>query len=270
MSGRNGNRLPEQFLDRPEDPGRAASADGTLVQWKRASVAVHAILVVTLMAAGAERALAEQESATQVDAPSAPVWEYDPENAQEILGTCAGCHGNNGQGGSAGTYPRLAGMRAKYIAKQLRAFKTKERINIPMYPYAIERDLPETDVLDIARLLSKIELPTELPEFDESTSAFEKLRAAQSVFNVRWVDGDVERGAELYEEKCRKCHGKEARGRGTSPQLAGQYTEYVESQIEQYKTGERSYSDKRMKKVIDTLSDEDIQDLLAYFSTRDD
>ena len=63
-------------------------------------------------------------------------------------------------------------------------------------------------VLDIARLLSKIELPTELPEFGESTSAFEKLRAAQSVFNVRRVDGDVERGAELYEEKCRKCHGK--------------------------------------------------------------
>ena len=125
-------------------------------------------------------------------------------------------------------------------------------------------------VLDIARLLSKIELPTELPEFDESTSTLEKLRAAQSVFNVRSADGDVEQRAELYEEKCRKCHGKEARGRGTSPQLVGKYTEYVESQIEQYKTGDRSYSDKRMKNVVDTLSDEDIQDLLAYFSTRDD
>jgi cytochrome c553 len=125
-------------------------------------------------------------------------------------------------------------------------------------------------VLDIARFLSKIELPTELPEFDESTSAFEKIRAAQSVFNVPWVDGDVEQRAELYEEKCRKCYGKEARGRGTSPQLPGQYTEYVESQIEQYKTGERSYSDTRLKNVIDALSDEDIQDLLAYFSTQDD
>ena len=44
----------------------------------------------------------------------------------------------------------------------------------------------------------------------------------------------------------------------------------MEIQIEQYKTGERSYSDKRMKNVIDTLSDEDIQDLLAYLATRDD
>jgi len=231
---------------------------------------VSTVLVGVLMAGAAGRALAEQENPSPVDFSSGPVWEYDPENAQEILGTCAGCHGKNGQGGSDGTYPRLAGLRAKYIAKQLRAFKTKERINIPMYPFAIERDLPEADVRDIARLLSKIELPTELPEFDESTTAIEKLRAARSVFNVRRVDGDVERGAEIYEEKCRKCHGKEARGRGSSPPLAGQYTEYLERQIEQYKTGERAYADKRMKRVIDTLHDEDIQDLLAYFSTRDD
>jgi cytochrome c553 len=57
-------------------------------------------------------------------------------------------------------------LRAKYIAKQLRAFKTKERINIPMYLYAIERDLPEAEARDIARLLSKIEHPAELPEFE--------------------------------------------------------------------------------------------------------
>jgi cytochrome c553 len=270
MSERNGSKFPEYFLDGLEDFGRAAPAGWAIVQRTRVLMGVSTILTVVLMAAGAGRALAEQENPSPTDVPAGPVWEYDPENAQEILETCAGCHGKNGQGGSDGTYPRLAGLRAKYIAKQLRAFKTKERINIPMYPYAIERDLPETDVLDIARLLSKIELPTELPEFDESTSAFEKLRAAQSVFNVRRVDGDVERGAELYEEKCRKCHGKEARGRGSSPQLAGQYTEYVERQIEQYKTGERAYQEKRMKKVIDTLRDEDIQDLLAYFSTRDD
>jgi len=241
-----------------------------MLERNRNGLGVFTILIVVLTAMGADRAVAEEEPSTPADAPSGPVWEYDPENAEEILGTCAGCHGKNGQGGSDGTYPRLAGLRAKYIAKQLRAFKEKERINIPMYPYAIERDLPETDVLDIARLLSKIKLPTELPEFDESTSAIEKLRAARSVFNVRRVDGDVERGAGLYEERCKKCHGKEARGRGSSPQLAGQYTEYLERQIEQYKNGQRAYGDKRMKKFIDALGDEDIQDLLAYFSTRDD
>ena len=201
---------------------------------------------------------------------SGPIWEYDEENAQDIMETCAACHGKNGEGGSDGTYPRLAGLRAKYRAKQLRAFKTKERINIPMYPYAIERDLPEPDVLDISRYLSKIELRTEMPELDESASALERLLAADSVFNVPRAEGDVERGAAIYEGRCRKCHGKEAWGRGSSPQLAGQWTQYVGRQIELSQTGERTFADERMKTQIDTLGAEDIRDLLAYFSTRDD
>jgi cytochrome c553 len=57
---------------------------------------------------------------------------------------------------------------------------------------------------------------------------------------------------------------------GDSATIAGPYTEYLKRQIERYKTGERAYSDKRMKRVIDTLRDEDIQGLLAYFPTRDD
>jgi len=215
-------------------------------------------------------ASAEEEGAGESASPSGPVWEYDRYNAQDIMETCAGCHGKNGAGGSEGTYPRLAGLRAKYIARQLRAFKSKERINIPMYPYAIERDLPEPDVLDIARLLSKIELPTRMPELDESASALQRLLAADSVFNVPRVRGDVERGEALYEEKCGKCHGKQARGRGSSPQLAGQHSAYVQRQIELYQKGERSYADERMQTQIETLDEKDIQDLLAYFSTRDD
>jgi len=228
------------------------------------------LAVGTGLASAEEEMAGEEEVAGEPASPSGPVWEYDRYNAQDIMETCAACHGRNGAGGSEGTYPRLAGLRARYIAKQLRAFKSKERINIPMYPYAIERDLPEPDVRDIARLLSKIELPTRMPELDESASALQRLLAADSVFNVPRVSGDVERGAALYEEKCGKCHGKQAWGRGSSPQLAGQHSAYVQRQIELYQKGERSYADERMQRQIDTLDAKDIQDLLAYFSTRDD
>ncbi len=133
--------------------------------------------------------------------PKAPRWKYDRENAREILETCAACHGKNGEGGKGGTYPRLAGLKAKYIAGQLRAFKARERINIPMYPYATERELPESDVRDIARLFSEIELPTEMPPPDPSMSALDLLRASRAIFVVPRVEGDVERGAELYDEE---------------------------------------------------------------------
>ena len=34
----------------------------------------------------------------------------DTERAQELMGICATCHGEFGQGGSRGEYPRLAGQ----------------------------------------------------------------------------------------------------------------------------------------------------------------
>jgi cytochrome c553 len=207
-------------------------------------------------------------AAAQQASPGEPAWEYDPENARDILEVCAACHGRNGQGGKEGTYPRLAGLEEEYIAKQLRAFKARERINIAMFPYATERELPETDVRDIARLLSQIELPTEMPSTDEPMDALARLRAAQAVFKVPRVDGDVERGAELYEEECSDCHGEEAWGDGDAPQLAGQYTEYLRRQIDGFRSGTRVNED--MDGVLDPLDDDDLQDLFAYFASRDD
>jgi len=197
-----------------------------------------------------------------------PAWSYDPENARDILGTCAACHGNRGQGGKGGEYPRLAGLNADYITRQLRAFKARDRINIPMYPYTTERELPESDVRDIARLLSEIELPTRLPSPDAPMSALERLRAAQAVFNVARVDGDLERGAALFEDECSDCHGPEGWGEEETPPLAGQYTEYLRRQIAKFRSGERRNED--MDGVLDPLSDKDVQDILAYLSTRDD
>jgi cytochrome c553 len=218
--------------------------------------------IALLLAARAGLALAQPE------APLEPAWEYDPDNAQDILDTCAGCHGKNGEGGKGGTYPRLAGLKEAYIAKQLRAFKARERINIPMDPYATERELPESDIRDIARLLSEIELPTEMPSPDVPMSALERLLAAQAVFSVPRVDGDAARGAELYRTSCRKCHGTEAWGRGKAPQLAGQYTEYLREQVDNFQSGKRKH--KKMETLFGSLEDADVKDLLAYLASRDD
>jgi cytochrome c553 len=61
----------------------------------------------------------------------------DLELGEEINETCAGCHGEYGQGSIDGEYPRLAGLTAGYIARQLRNFKQRKRINIPMLPYCL-------------------------------------------------------------------------------------------------------------------------------------
>ncbi len=233
-------------------------------EFERSSVKRRcSVWLVLLLATRAGLALAQQESSA-----GGSQWKYDPETAQDILDTCAACHGKNGEGGKNGTYPRLAGLEAAYIAKQLRAFKVRERINIPMYPYATERELPPSDVRDIAQLLSQIKLPTEMPSPDEPMSTLERLRAAQAVFNVPRVAGDVERGGELYGEECGDCHGEEGWGEDEAPQLAGQHTNYLRRQIEQFRSGERINED--MDDVLDSLDDEDLQDLFAYLASRDD
>ncbi len=52
--------------------------------------------------------------------------EGDVKAGAEIARTCQVCHGKGGHSTNS-TYPRLAGQHAKYIVKQLRAFKAGVR-----------------------------------------------------------------------------------------------------------------------------------------------
>ena len=65
------------------------------------------------------------------------------EKGKEINGTCAACHGDQGAGGKKGEYPRIAGQRVDYIEGQLRNFRSRTRVNIPMFPYTQERELSD-------------------------------------------------------------------------------------------------------------------------------
>ncbi len=193
---------------------------------------------------------------------------YDPKNAEEINGLCAGCHGEFGEGGGDGEYPRLAGLPAKYLANQLRKFKSRERPSIAMAIYATDRELPEADLLDISTYLSEIELLPRMPVLDPSLPALEKLRIGQRVFNVPRLDGDTTRGEDIYDRQCRRCHGEGGCGRAAFPPLAGQFSEYLRLQIENFQSGVRIK--KSMEKYILPLTPDDIDDLLAYLSVVDD
>ena len=228
------------------------------------SFGIALVLTASLISvAWPNSAHAQQETA------GATGWKYDPENAQDIMETCAACHGRSGQGGKDGEYPRIAGLDERYIARQLRAFKARKRLNIPMYPYATERELPPNDVREISRLLSEIELPTKMPPFDETMSALDRLRAAQAVFQIPRVEGgDVERGAEIYEAECSECHGEGGWGDDDTPQLAGQHTNYLRRQIANFQSGERVNED--MDGVFESINKQDLEDVFAYLASRDD
>ena len=195
-------------------------------------------------------------------------YEYDPETGSDINELCAGCHGEFGQGGGDGEYPRLAGMPYKYLVNQLLAFQNGERPGIAMAMYATERELPGNDLLDISNFLAEKKLMTQMPAVDEDMPALEKLRLASRVFNVPRFEGDMEKGKDIYSQDCAKCHGKNGEGRGSTPQLTGQYTDYLRLQIERFQSGERK--NEKMEKYIMPLTSAEIEALLAYLSVMDD
>jgi len=211
--------------------------------------------------------------AQETVAGAASAVELDTEYAVEIMETCAGCHGENGEGSVDGEYPRLAGLDADYLANQLRKFKSHERINIPMLPYATERELPEEDVLQITAYLSRIDLPTKLPPIVEAEfNAYERLQQSRRVVNIAKYPGSVAAGQQFYHKECAGCHGEDARGDAARhiPQLAGQHSAYLLRQIGKFRMGERLHDDPRDADIFSSFSDAVIGDLLAFLSVLDD
>jgi cytochrome c-type protein NapC len=200
--------------------------------------------------------------------------DLDMEYAEEINGTCAGCHGEFGEGTSDGEYPRLAGLDANYLAQQLRDFKTRDRLNIPMTPYTTERELPEEDVVLIAAYLSQIKLKSKLPPIDEKKefNALDRLKASGRVVNVARYPGNLEKGRQFYQKQCAGCHGDKAQGKVSMriPQLAGQYSIYIKRQIKRFRIGERLHDDPRDADIFKSFSDVEIDNMLAYLSILDD
>lgn len=199
--------------------------------------------------------------------------DVDLELGKEINETCAGCHGEYGQGSIDGEYPRLAGMTAEYIARQLRHFKERKRVNIPMVPYTNERELPEEDLVSIAAYLASIELPTKLPPINEAEfDALARLQASKMVVNIAAYPGDVEAGRKFYKKECANCHGQDGYGDDNKhiPQLAGQYSQYLLKQVENIRTAERFHDDADDAGIFREYTDAEIADMLAYLATLDD
>ncbi len=163
--------------------------------------------------------------------------------------TCAACHGADGNSVNP-QWPSLAGQHASYIAAQLAAFKSQERVNVLMNSQAMA--LTEQDMADLAAYF-EAQAPVQ--------------RAADPAL--------VRHGERLYRggskdsqaSACIACHGPTGRGNPASdfPRVSGQHATYIAAQLRAYASGERPSGHNRMMNDIATrLSEEDIVALASY------
>ena len=199
----------------------------------------------------------------------------DLDNGEEINEVCAGCHGEFGEGGKDGEYPRLAGLPASYMEKQLHLFRDRKRPNLPMLEYIDERQFPDQEITDISAYLENIELVTQLPPVTSSSDfdAYERMMMTKKLLNIARLEGDIKAGKKLYKRECRSCHGRKAEGKSDKgiPMLAGQYSQYLNRQFELYRKKLRIHEqDDPDNQLLSSLSQQQLDELLAYLSILDD
>jgi cytochrome c553 len=201
-------------------------------------------------------AMSAQGYALAADVQNSPV--SDPEAGKAKSATCAACHGVDGNS-AIPMNPSLAGQHEKYLVKQLQDFQLASktggeegRNNAVMNGMAAA--LSEQDMRDLSAYFA-----SQTP--NEGSTPEDVIEAGAALYQ----GGDMERGITA----CIACHGARGNGMGLAafPDISGQHPEYIKSQLELFRSGERANDPNgMMQDIAKKLTDKDIQILADYLS----
>lgn len=79
--------------------------------------------------------------------------------------------------------------------------------------------------------------------------------------------GNVERGADLIVD-CVECHGMNGLGDFETPPIAGLKYDYLLKQLRAFHSGKKQTMDNIMHIYTEDRTDQDLQDLAAYWASR--
>lgn len=182
----------------------------------------------------------------------------DPAQGQAAYVTCSACHGANGEGNAALNAPRLAGLPAWYVQRQVEYYQQDIR-------GAHQDDVYGKQMAPMANMLAD---PSTLRNVAAYIETFEPAAGTTT------LGGDPERGAAHY-TSCGACHGSEAQGNYAlqAPRLAGQDDWYMKRQLENFRKGVRgtheqdNYGHQMVLMARSLQNEQSIDDLLAYLGS---
>ncbi len=186
--------------------------------------------------------------------------EGDAERGEAASATCVACHQANGGGMNipgGESWPRLAGLNANYIAKQLHDFKAGDRQNATMVTFA--NMLDDQQIADVASYYSQ--LPATPGQGGDNADEALLARGVQLAERGDW---------NAYIVSCKSCHGPGGQGVGeTFPGIAGQHAGYISAQLNAWKSDTRGNDPQNlMGAIAKRMSEEDIQAVSAWYATQ--
>jgi cytochrome c553 len=197
----------------------------------------------------------------------------DSAAGKEKAGSCAGCHGEDGNS-MMPTFPKLAQQHSSYIIKQLHYFKDGSRNAPAMAPMAMA--LTDADMADLgayysAQTISANPEPT-LPPPEDPDAAVDEQKDKETMQALLAVGSNLYRNGNLSSEvsACIACHGPSGEGNKPAafPALRSQHADYLIKTLNDYKSGVRSKNpDNMMNMITKKMSDEEIKAVAYYIST---
>ncbi|MCB2254406.1 cytochrome c4 [Pseudomonas chlororaphis] len=174
--------------------------------------------------------------------------------AQPGATACLACHGGDGLGLAAAGFPRLAGLSAGYLRKQLEDFRSGARSNPVMQPLA--KALSEEEISAVSQTLAAMPAPTVAPV---TRSAEAQGVGARLALRGAW---------ERQVPECVTCHGPGGVGVGDAfPPLAGQPAAYLTGQLNAWRDGtRRNDPNDLMGHIAKALTPEEIVAVADYFA----
>jgi cytochrome c553 len=166
---------------------------------------------------------------------------------------CSSCHGLNGApDDNGGSFPRIAGQSAYYLAKEMQAFAADQR--------------PDDIMTPIAKALAPDEMADTAAYYAGQSAPFPQLPAPDPALVARGQQlATVGDGAKRV-QACNSCHGPGGTGESRAiPYLAGQYSQYIAAQLQAWQQGQRKNSADTMAIIARQLDDRDIQAVAAYY-----
>lgn len=175
--------------------------------------------------------------------------------AQPGATACVACHGADGMGLAPAGFPRLAGISADYLSKQLHDFQSGKRVSPVMQPLA--KALSDQEIASVTATIAAMPAP--------AVAAINRSSLPAGLGEKLALRGAWDRQI----PECVSCHGPGGVGVGSAfPPLANQPALYLTAQLNAWRDGTR-HNDPNdlMGHIAKAMTEDEIKAVADYFST---